>query len=138
MEQESNQSGQLACFIIGPMFTGCTYVSNSTIFLLSVERTITVLKLLQRKAVIIKHRTIWFIIASWATRLCLAVIPLLSTPGVTLKYNACSKICVYFFSPDKLPELCWNVLLLYPLFDFALLIGTFTVNAVTFAVLHRY
>ncbi|XP_042320204.1 beta-2 adrenergic receptor-like [Sceloporus undulatus] len=138
MEEEGDQSGQLVCFVIGPIFTGCTFVSNTTTFLLSVERTIAVLKPLQRKAVITKRRTIWFIIASWATSFCLAVIPLLSNPGVTLQYNSCSKICMYFFPPDKLPESHWNVLLLHPLFDFALLTGTFAINAVTFASLHRY
>ncbi|KAH0619060.1 hypothetical protein JD844_018685 [Phrynosoma platyrhinos] len=138
MEQESDQSGQLACFITGPIFAGCTFVSITTIFLLSVERTIAVLKPLQKKAVITKRRTIWFIIASWVTAFCLAVIPFLSNPDITLLYNSCSKMCNYFFPPDKLPESHWNIMLLYPVFDFTLLTGTFAINAVTFAVLHRY
>nr|XP_060627486.1 trace amine-associated receptor 4-like [Anolis sagrei ordinatus] len=138
MKQKSNQSEQLACFITGPIFAGCTFVSIITIFLLSVERTIAVLKPLQRKAVITKRRTIWFIAASWAIGICLAVLPLISTPDITFQYNSCSKMCNYFFPPDKLPQSHWNIMLLYPVFDFSLLTGTFAVNAVTFIALHQY
>uniref|UniRef100_A0A670YJ23 G-protein coupled receptors family 1 profile domain-containing protein n=1 Tax=Pseudonaja textilis TaxID=8673 RepID=A0A670YJ23_PSETE len=117
---------------------GCTFVSISTIFLLSVERTITVLKPLHRKTVITKRRITWLILGSWILSFSLAVIPLLSVPNITFEYNPCSKMCNYGFPLNKLPESNWNVMLLYPIFDFALLGGTFVVNTITFATLRQY
>ncbi|XP_078249360.1 adenosine receptor A3-like [Pogona vitticeps] len=137
-QQETGPSDQLACLLTGPIFAGCTFVSISTIFLLSLERSVAVLQPLQRKRVITKRRTLWLILASWALSFSLAVIPLLSAPDITLQYSPCNKMCSYSFPPDKLPEPRWNVMLLYPVFDFSLLSGTFAINAVTFATLHRY
>ncbi|XP_039179674.1 adenosine receptor A3-like [Crotalus tigris] len=138
MEQERSPAGWSVCLITGPIFAGCTFVSISTIFLLSVERTITVLRPLHRKAVITKRRITWLILGSWILSFSLAVIPLLSIPNITFEYNSCSKMCIYGFSPGKLPESNWNVMLLYPIFDFTLLGGTFVVNTITFATLRQY
>nr|XP_028590733.1 beta-2 adrenergic receptor-like [Podarcis muralis] len=138
MEPEMDKYEKPACFITGPIFAGCTFVSISTIFLLSVERSVAVLKPLHRKAVITKRRTIWLIVASWAMSCCLAVVPLLSSPDITFQYNACSKMCNYAFPTDKPPESHWNIMLLYPVFDFSVLSGTFAINAVTFAAVHQY
>ncbi|XP_070604925.1 adenosine receptor A2a-like [Erythrolamprus reginae] len=138
MEQEESPPGGWVCSIIGPIFAGSTFVSISTIFLLSVERTITVLKPLHRKAVITKRRVTWLILGSWILSFSLAVIPLLSVPDITFEYNSCSKMCIYGFPLDKLPESNLNVMLLYPIFDFTLLGGTFAVNAITFATLRQY
>ncbi|XP_026537471.1 beta-3 adrenergic receptor-like [Notechis scutatus] len=137
-EQEESPAGWSVCWITGPIFAGCTFVSISTIFLLSLERTITVLKPLHRKAVITKRRITWLILGSWILSFSLAVIPLLSVPNITFEYNPCSKMCNYGFPLNKLPESNWNVMLLYPIFDFALLGGTFVVNAITFATLRQY
>ncbi|XP_060628595.2 trace amine-associated receptor 13c-like [Anolis sagrei] len=138
MEQKENQSDQLACIIIGSSFTGCSFVSNITIFLLSVERSIAVLKPLQKKTMITRHRTVWLIAASWTSSFCLAVIPLVTTPDITYQYNFCSKMCNYFFPPDKVPKPHMNVRLLDPVFDFFLLTATLAINAVTFVALHRH
>ncbi|XP_061487608.1 trace amine-associated receptor 13c-like [Rhineura floridana] len=138
MEKEVGQYEKLACFITGPIFAGCTFVSISTIFLLSVERCIAVLKPLHRKAVITKRRTLWLILASWTMSSCLAVIPLLSSPDITFQYDSCSKMCNYVFPTVKPPESHWNVMLLYPVFDFSVLSGTFAINAITFAAVHQY
>uniref|UniRef100_A0A8C5RYF6 G-protein coupled receptors family 1 profile domain-containing protein n=1 Tax=Laticauda laticaudata TaxID=8630 RepID=A0A8C5RYF6_LATLA len=134
----SSPAGWSVCLITGPIFAGCTFVSISTIFLLSVERTITVLKPLHRKAVITKRRITWLILGSWILSFSLAVIPLLSVPNITFEYNPCSKMCNYGFPLNKWPESNWNVMLLYPIFDFALLGGTFVVNTITFATLRQY
>ncbi|XP_063156129.1 adenosine receptor A1-like [Candoia aspera] len=136
--QERSPAGWPACLITGPIFAGCTFVSISTIFLLSVERTIAVLKPLHRKAVITKRRITWFILGSWMLSFSLAVTPLLSIPNITFEYNSCSKMCNYGFPPDKLLKSNWNVMLLYPVFDFTLLGGTFVVNTITFATLRQY
>ncbi|XP_062976030.1 trace amine-associated receptor 13c-like [Elgaria multicarinata webbii] len=138
MGQDTGPADRLACLITGPIFAGCTFVSISTICLLSVERSVAVLKPLHRKTVITKRRTVWLILASWAVSFCLAVIPMLSSPDITFQYNSCSKLCNYAFPPHQLPGSHWNVMLLYPVFDFFVLGVTFVINAVTFATLHQY
>ncbi|XP_025023948.1 adenosine receptor A3-like [Python bivittatus] len=137
-EQERSPAGRPACLITGPIFAGCTFVSVSTIFLLSVERSIAVLKPLHRKAVITKRRITWLILGSWMLSFSLAVTPLLSVPNITFEYNSCSKMCNYGFPQDKLSESNWSIMLLYPIFDFTLLGGTFVVNTITFATLRQY
>lgn len=138
-EEEIGDSPHLlACYITGPIFAGCTLVSISTIFLLSVERSIAVLKPLHKNTVITKRRTVWLILVSWAMSFCLAAIPLVSTPDITLQYNPCSKMCNYAFPVDQLPTSSWNVMLLFPVFDFSLLGSTFVINFVTFAALRQY
>ncbi|KAJ6661089.1 hypothetical protein lerEdw1_016890 [Lerista edwardsae] len=138
MERETGRSERLACFITGPIFAGCTLVSISTIFLLSVERSIAVLRPLQKKAVITKRRTICLILVSWTMSFCLAWTPIFSTSQITLRYNACSKLCNYAFPADELPGPHWNVMLLFPIFDFTLLSVTVVTNFVTFTAVHQY
>ncbi|KAJ7331921.1 hypothetical protein JRQ81_014101 [Phrynocephalus forsythii] len=137
-KQETAPSDPLACLVTGLIFVSCTYVSMTTIFLLSLERCIAVLHPLQRKRIITKRRTWWLILVSWALSFSLAAIPLLLVPDITFQYNSCSKLCNYAFPPGKPLEPSWNVMLLYPVTDFFLLSGTFALNAITFAALHRY
>lgn len=138
IEKETAGSEHLACFITGPIFAGCTLVSISTIFLLSVERSIAVLRPLQKRAMITKRRTLYLILASWTMSFCLAWTPILSTPQITMLYNNCSKLCNYAFPADELPGPHWNIMLLFPVFDFTLLSVTIVINFVTFAAVHQY
>ncbi|XP_066480786.1 trace amine-associated receptor 8c-like [Tiliqua scincoides] len=138
MEKETERSEHLACFITGPIFAGCTLVSISTIFLLSVERSVAVLRPLQKKAVITKRRTICLILVSWTVSFCLAWTPILSTSHITMQYNPCSKLCNYAFPTGELPGSQWNVLLLFPVFDFTVLSGTVVTNFITFTSVHYY
>ncbi|XP_015268860.1 PREDICTED: trace amine-associated receptor 3-like [Gekko japonicus] len=138
VEQEPAESGELACYIIGPIFAGSTFVSITTIFLLSVERSIAVLKPLHKKAVITKRRTLWLILLTWALSYCMAVIPMLASSDITQQYNSCSNLCTYEFPANKPPQSHWNIMLLYPVFDFSLLGSTLIINVVTFAALHQY
>ncbi|CAM4548942.1 unnamed protein product [Lepidochelys kempii] len=128
----------LPCFITGPIFAGCTFVSITTIFLLSVERSVAVLKPLHKRAVITKRRTVWLILLSWSVSFLLAVVPMISRSDITLQYNPCSKMCTYTFPAGRLPGSAWNVMLLFPAFDFSLLGGTFVINFITFAAIHQY
>ncbi|XP_060089229.1 trace amine-associated receptor 1-like [Heteronotia binoei] len=138
IEQETVESSELTCYIIGPLFAGSTFVSITTIFLLSVERSIAVLKPLHKKVVITKRRTVWFILVTWALSFCMAVIPMLASPDIILQYNTCSNLCTYEFLPNKPPQSHWNIMLLYPIFDFSLLGSTLVINVVTFGALHQY
>ncbi|XP_077191430.1 trace amine-associated receptor 1-like [Paroedura picta] len=138
MEQEAAESGELTCQVIGPLFAGSTFVSITTIFLLSVERSIAVLKPLHKKAVITKRRTVWLILVTWALSFSIAVIPLLVSPDIALQYNSCSKLCTYEFPMNKTAQSHWNIMLLYPVFDFSLLGSTLIINFVTFAALRQY
>ncbi|XP_067410760.1 trace amine-associated receptor 4-like [Emydura macquarii macquarii] len=128
----------LPCFITGPLFAGCTFVSITTIFLLSVERSVAVLKPLHKKAVITKRRTAWLILLSWSMSFSLAVVPMLSSPDITLQYSPCSKMCIYTFPAARLPHSPWNIMLLFAAFDFSLLGGTFAINFITFATIRQY
>ncbi|XP_019395354.1 PREDICTED: beta-1 adrenergic receptor-like [Crocodylus porosus] len=134
----SGSAQSLPCFITGPIFAGCTFVSISTIFLLSVERSVAVLKPLHKKAVVTKRRTVWLILLSWSMSFSLAVVPLFSSPDITLRYSPCSKMCNYAFPEARLPSSGWNVMLLFPAFDFSLLGGTFAINFITFAAIRHY
>ncbi|XP_065270805.1 adenosine receptor A3-like [Emys orbicularis] len=128
----------LPCFITGPIFAGCTFVSITTIFLLSVERSVAVLKPLHKRAVITKRRTVWLILLSWSMSFLLAVVPMISSPDITLQYNPCSKMCTYAFPAGRLPGSPWNIMLLFPVFDFSLLGGTFVINFITFTAIRQY
>lgn len=138
MEQETAESGELICYIVGPLFTGFTFVSITTIFLLSVERSIAVVKPLHKKAVITKRRTAWLILVTWVLSFFLAVIPMLTSSDIIFQYNSCSNLCTYEFQANKPPQSLWNIMLLYPVFDFSLLGSTLVINIVTFAALHQY
>uniref|UniRef100_A0A8C0G1F8 G-protein coupled receptors family 1 profile domain-containing protein n=1 Tax=Chelonoidis abingdonii TaxID=106734 RepID=A0A8C0G1F8_CHEAB len=129
----------LPCFVTGPIFAGCTFVSITTIFLLSVERSVAVLKPLHKRAVITKRQTVWLILLSWSMSFLLAVVPMISSPDITLQYNPCSKMCTYAFRAGRLlPGTPWNIMLLFPAFDFSLLGGTFVINFITFTTIRLY
>ncbi|XP_048351921.1 trace amine-associated receptor 4-like [Sphaerodactylus townsendi] len=138
MKQETGESKELICYIIGPLFAVSTFVSITTIFLLSVERSIAVLKPLHKRAVVTKRRTAWLTLITWALSLLLAVIPMIVSPDITFQYNSCSSLCNYVLPTDKPPQPHWNIMLLYPVFDFSLLGSTLIINLVTFAALHQY
>lgn len=97
---EPQPQGFGPCFRIGSIFAGCMLVSVTTIFLLSVERGITVLKPLHKNLVVTRERTLWLIALSWLFCFLLAATPLfLRGDNITLEYNLCSKMCNYALSP---------------------------------------
>ena len=53
------------CMLIGPVFAGCTFVSISTIFLMTVERCIAILRPLHKDALVTRRRTLLLILLSW-------------------------------------------------------------------------
>ncbi|XP_030623577.1 adenosine receptor A3-like [Chanos chanos] len=132
------------CFIMGTIFAACTLVSVTTIFLLSVERSITVLKPLHKNVVVTKGRTLGLIILTWLVCFFLAVTPLLLSPDITLEYSACSKMCTYALSPTGQQHQQHsfsggaNIMLIFPVFDLSLLTGTCIVNGVTFSAVRRF
>ncbi|XP_075428014.1 adenosine receptor A2a-like [Ascaphus truei] len=131
-------SSVLPCFIMGPLFAGCTFVSISTIFLLSVERSIAVLRPLHKRIVITRRRTGCLIVFSWVFSFLLAMVPMLSSRGITLEYSSCSKMCNYVFTTDQPQDPSWNIMLIFPAFDFSLLGGTFAINFITFVAIRQY
>ncbi|XP_061620252.1 adenosine receptor A3-like [Phyllopteryx taeniolatus] len=127
------------CMLIGPVFAGCTFVSISTIFLMTVERSVAILWPLHKDALVTQRRTLSLILLSWAASFLLAVAPLLFSSNFTLEYNECSRMCNYV--PVLLgnrPPHDANILLLFPVFDFTLLGGTLTVNIVSFTSIRQY
>ncbi|XP_053572229.1 beta-2 adrenergic receptor-like [Bombina bombina] len=137
-ETPSDLISIIPCFIMGPLFAGCTFVSISTIFLLSVERSIAVLRPLHKKVVITRKRTGYLIIISWFISFLLAMMPLLFSRDITLEYNFCSKMCNYAFTSNQPQGSRWNIMLLFPVFDFSLLGSTFIINFITFAAIRQY
>ncbi|MBN3311444.1 OPSD1 protein, partial [Atractosteus spatula] len=125
------------CYLMGPIFAGCTFVSITTIFLMSVERSISVLKPLHKNVVVTKRRTLSLILFSWALCFFLAVAPLLFSRDITLQFNPCSRMCNYAFSSLGRRHPGWNVMLLFPAFDFSLLGGTFVINLITFGAIRQ-
>ncbi|KAM4691123.1 beta-2 adrenergic receptor-like [Rhinophrynus dorsalis] len=126
------------CFIMGPLFAGCTFVSISTIFLLSVERSIAVLRPLHKRIVITRRRTGCIIVFSWIFSFLLAIMPMLLSRGITLEYNNCSKMCNYVLSANQPEGLGPSIMLIFPAFDFSLLGSTFIINFITFAAIRQY
>ncbi|XP_078093150.1 adenosine receptor A2b-like [Mustelus asterias] len=124
------------CLLTGPLFAGCTFVSIITIFLLSVERSIAVLKPLHKKLFITKRKTCSLIALSWALSFFLAVVPMLSKDGIALQYSPCSKMCIYTFSSQPQTS-AWKIMLLFPAFDFFLLGCTVVINALTFSAIRQ-
>ncbi|KAJ8016308.1 hypothetical protein DPEC_G00005840 [Dallia pectoralis] len=119
----------------------------STIFLLSVERAITVLKPLHKNLVVTRGRTLGLIALSWLFCFLLAISPLILSDSVTLEYNLCSKMCSYTLSPglwecyqekESTSRTGWSVMLLFPAFDFCLLGATIVVNLVTLSAVRRF
>lgn len=128
------------CMLIGPVFAGCTFVSISTIFLMTVERSVAILWPLHKDAVVTRRRSLMLILLSWAGSFLLAVAPLVLSRSFTLEYNPCSRMCNYAPLWDvSLPQPSdAHVMLLFPAFDFTLLGGTLVVNIVSFTSIRRY
>uniref|UniRef100_H3D613 G-protein coupled receptors family 1 profile domain-containing protein n=2 Tax=Tetraodon nigroviridis TaxID=99883 RepID=H3D613_TETNG len=127
------------CSVIGPVFAGCTLVSISTIFLMTIERSIAVLRPLHRDSVITRKRTGVLISLSWAASFLLAVAPLLFSSEIALEYNSCSRMCNYALgSLGQLSTQAWNILLLFPAFDFTLLGGTVVINIISLSSIRQH
>lgn len=127
------------CMLIGPVFAGCTFVSISTIFLMTLERSVAILWPLHKDSLVTRRRTLLLILLSWAASFLLAIVPLIFSSNFTLEYNGCSRMCNYtplFFGSQ--PPQDANVLLLFPAFDFTLLGGTLAVNIVSYTSIRRY
>ncbi|KAM6976898.1 cannabinoid receptor 1-like [Aplochiton taeniatus] len=141
------EQGFTPCLLVGSVFAGCTLVSISTIFLLSVERSITVLRPLHKNVVVTKGRTLAVILLSWLLCFMLAVSPLLHSADITLAYSHCSKMCNYAQSAagPQAPARNqsdtaggWSIMLLFPAFDLTLLGATSLLNLVTFSAVRRF
>lgn len=127
------------CSVIGPIFAGCTLVSITTIFLMTIERSIAVLRPLHRDAVITRKRTTILITLSWVASFFLAVAPMLFSRGIALEYNSCSHMCNYALgSVGELSRQAWNILLLFPAFDFTLLGGTVVINIISLSRIRQH
>ncbi|KAF7703341.1 trace amine-associated receptor 13c-like [Silurus meridionalis] len=127
------------CMVIGPLFAGCTFVSISTIFLMTVERSVAILWPLQKDTLVTRRRTLLLILASWTSSFMLAIAPLILSESFTLEYNECSRMCNYvpLLVGYQLPA-DTNILLLFPVFDFTLLGFTLIVNILSFITICRY
>ncbi|XP_061103080.1 beta-2 adrenergic receptor-like [Conger conger] len=129
------------CQLIGPVFAGCTFVSISTIFLMTVERSVAVLRPLHKDALVTRRRALLLILLSWAGSFALALAPLAAGAGLTLEYNECSRMCNYAPARSRSrrgpPPGGW-VLLLFPVFDFTLLGATLAGNVLSFGRIRRY
>ncbi|XP_071777152.1 adenosine receptor A2a-like [Centroberyx gerrardi] len=131
--RELELRGFSTCFLVGLIFAGCTLVSVFTIFLLSVERSITVLRPLHKNVLVTKGRTVALILVSWLFCFTLAVAPLLLIEDITLEYSRCSKMCNYSTTAGG-----WSVMLLFPAFDFSVLGATSLLNLLTFSAVRRF
>ncbi|KAM6943469.1 trace amine-associated receptor 13c [Xenentodon cancila] len=127
------------CMLIGPVFAGCTFVSISTIFLMTLERSVAILWPLHKDTLVTRRRTLLLILLSWAASFLLALAPLIFSSNFTLEYNECSRMCNYspLLFEGRLPPDA-NILLLFPAFDFTLLGGTLAVNIVSFTSIRQY
>ncbi|XP_015240007.1 PREDICTED: trace amine-associated receptor 13c-like [Cyprinodon variegatus] len=127
------------CMLIGPVFAGCTFVSISTIFLMTLERSVAILWPLHKDSLVTRRRTLLLILLSWAASFLLALAPLIFSSNFTLEYNECSRMCNYapLLFEGRLPPDA-NILLLFPAFDFTLLGGTLAVNIVSFTSIRQY
>uniref|UniRef100_H3AMV6 G-protein coupled receptors family 1 profile domain-containing protein n=2 Tax=Latimeria chalumnae TaxID=7897 RepID=H3AMV6_LATCH len=126
------------CNVIGPVFAGCTFVSISTIFLMTVERSVAILKPLHKETVVTRRRTLGLIVISWVSSFLLATAPLIFSNVFRLEYNECSRMCNYALASPETPPPAWNIMLLFPAFDFTLLGGTVVVNILSFSSIRRY
>lgn len=127
------------CNVIGPIFAGCTLVSITTIFLLTIERSIAVLRPLHKDSVITRKRTTILIILSWLGSFFLAVSPIVFSSDIALEYNSCSRMCNYALGTvGKFPRQAWNILLLFPAFDFTLLGGTVVINLISLSSIRQH
>lgn len=121
------------CNIIGPIFAGCTFVSITTIFLLTIERSIAVLKPLHKDSVITRKRTTILIVLSWVESFLLAVSPMVFSSEIALEYNSCSRMCNY----AQMNIQAFNILLLFPAFDFTLLGATMVINIISMSSIRQ-
>ncbi|XP_063065493.1 adenosine receptor A2b-like [Engraulis encrasicolus] len=149
-EVSALEGGFQPCFVMGPVFAGCTLVSITTIFLLSLERGITILKPLQKNVIVTKQRTLGLIAMTWLLCSVIAVSPLLMSKDVTLAFSSCSKMCNYvscsaqqglLCPPDNNTSFSSSVsmaMLVFPVFDLAMMAATCVVNAVTFSAVRRF
>ncbi|XP_062848372.1 beta-2 adrenergic receptor [Trichomycterus rosablanca] len=126
------------CTFIGPVFAGCTLVSITTVFFLTIERSIAVLKPLHKDAVITRRRTSMLIIFSWMGSFFLALSPMIFSNEIALQYNSCSRMCNYALKTTTLPSQAWHILLLFPVFDFTLLIGTIITNIISMSTIRHH
>lgn len=127
------------CNVIGPIFAGCTFVSITTIFLLTIERSIAVLRPLHKDSVITRKRTTILIIFSWLGSFFLAVSPMIFSNEIALEYNSCSRMCNYALGTiGEFRSQAWNVLLLFPAFDFTLLGGTVVINIISLSSIRQH
>ncbi|XP_072249842.1 alpha-1A adrenergic receptor [Leuresthes tenuis] len=128
------------CNIIGPIFAGCTFVSITTIFLLTIERSIAVLRPLHKDSVITRKRTTILIVLSWVGSFLLAVSPMVFSSEIALEYNSCSRMCNYALGSigGEFPSQAWNILLLFPTFDFTLLGGTVVINIISLSSIRQH
>uniref|UniRef100_A0A8C6NTS7 G-protein coupled receptors family 1 profile domain-containing protein n=1 Tax=Nothobranchius furzeri TaxID=105023 RepID=A0A8C6NTS7_NOTFU len=127
------------CNIIGPIFAGCTFVSITTIFLLTIERSIAVLRPLHKDSVITRKRTTILIFLSWVGSFLLAVSPMVFSREIALEYNSCSRMCNYALGAiGQFPSQAWNILLLFPAFDFTLLGGTVVINIISLSSIRQH
>ncbi|XP_040021916.1 beta-2 adrenergic receptor [Gasterosteus aculeatus] len=127
------------CNVIGPVFAGCTLVSITTIFLLTIERSIAVLRPLHKGSVITRKRTTILIVLSWVGSFFLAVSPMVFSGEIVLEYNSCSRMCNYALGTiGEFPSPAWNILLLFPVFDFTLLGGTVVINVVSMSSIRQH
>ncbi|CAL8350863.1 unnamed protein product [Merluccius merluccius] len=127
------------CMLIGPVFAGCTFVSISTIFLMTAERGVAILRPLHKDSWVTRRRTLLLITLSWAGSFLLALAPMLFSSSFTLEYNRCSRMCNYaplWVGGQPPPDA--SILLLFPTFDFTLLGGTLVVNIVSFTSIRMY
>ncbi|XP_061771427.1 beta-2 adrenergic receptor [Nerophis ophidion] len=127
------------CNVIGPIFAGCTLVSITTIFLLTIERGIAVLRPLHKDSVITRKRTTILIWLSWLGSFFLAVSPMVFSREIALEYNPCSRMCNYALGTiSEFPSQAWNILLLFPAFDFTLLGGTVAINIISLSSIRQH
>uniref|UniRef100_UPI003AABC52C olfactory receptor 4D9 n=1 Tax=Centroberyx gerrardi TaxID=166262 RepID=UPI003AABC52C len=127
------------CNVIGPIFAGCTLVSITTIFLLTIERSIAVLRPLHKDSVITRKRTTTLIIFSWVGSFFLAVSPMVFSSEIALEYNSCSRMCNYALGTiSEFPSQAWNILLLFPAFDFTLLGSTVVINIISLSTIRQH
>lgn len=126
------------CSVIGPVFAGCTLVSITTVFLFTIERSIAVLKPLHKDAVITRRRTSVLVVFSWTGSFFLALSPLIFSKEIALEYNACSRMCNYALGAHEFPPQAWHILLIFPAFDFTLLLGTVVTNIISFTTIRHH
>lgn len=139
----SSGRGLHPCSLVGPVFAGCTLVSISTVFLLSLERAVALLRPLHRDWLVTRRRTVLLVVLSWLGSFSLAVAPLLFGGDIVLEYNSCSHMCTYVLgrgerTSSQSSGRTWNILLLFPAFDFTLLAATLLVNIISFSSIRQH